>query len=328
MIIGIIGTQYSGKKTLAKILVKECHFEWKLCKSDHEPSACFIPKDIRELGWKRDQRLVILLDCWQQIEELRKRPFFLLVAVDAPLFMRYHRWLQVSPQDCSLEKFVKDQDEELFETKYCRKQRHNKMTHSSDTCKLFFLMQSASVHILNDNSLEQFVKNVIQLQLDNSERLRPSWNGYFIRIAQLAATRSNCMKRRVGAIIVRDNRIVSTGYNGTPIGVVNCNESGCRRCNDFKSAGHYLDECLCLHAEENAIIEAGRERCKNAILYSNVFPCLSCAKKIVQSGISKVVYSSAYTMDTAAKELLEFACIEIQQVVSDSLERNCSSICF
>lgn len=109
-------------------------------------------------------------------------------------------------------------------------------------------------------------------------------------LASLASLRSNCMKRRVGAVLVREKRVVSTGYNGTPRGVKNCGEGGCGRCNSggdgltlehgdegksgVHSMGEGLNECLCLHAEENALLEAGRERVsgggtEGAVLYCN-----------------------------------------------------------
>lgn len=87
-------------------------------------------------------------------------------------------------------------------------------------------------------------------------------------LASLAARRSNCMKRRVGCVLVREKRVIATGYNGAPRGLTNCNEGGCGRCNSGASGGVGLDTCLCLHAEENALLEAGRERVgKGAILY-------------------------------------------------------------
>lgn len=109
-------------------------------------------------------------------------------------------------------------------------------------------------------------------------------------LASLASLRSNCMKRRVGAVLVREKRVVSTGYNGTPRGVKNCGEGGCARCNSggdglggqvdgdvsavVRAMGEGLNECLCLHAEENALLEAGRERVsgggtEGAVLYCN-----------------------------------------------------------
>lgn len=120
-----------------------------------------------------------------------------------------------------------------------------------------------------------------------------------MQLCSLAARRSNCMKRRVGCVLVREKRVISTGYNGTPRGLVNCNEGGCGRCNNAGGGGHGLDTCLCLHAEENALLEAGRERVGGgAILYCDTCPCLTCSIKIVQMGVVEVVYGAGYSMDT------------------------------
>ena len=112
-------------------------------------------------------------------------------------------------------------------------------------------------------------------------------------IAKVVASRSNCMKRKVAAIIVRDKRVISTGYNGTPRGTVNCNEGGCPRCNGMAPSGTALDECLCSHGEENAIVQASYHgvSLKDAIIYSTFAPCLMCAKMIINSGIREVVYN-------------------------------------
>lgn len=128
----------------------------------------------------------------------------------------------------------------------------------------------------------------------------------------MASLRSNCMKRRVGCIIVKDNRVIATGYNGTPKGVPNCNEGGCIRCN---TNGGNLDSCICIHAEENAMLEAGRERTSSGrcILYCNTCPCLGCAKKIIQMGINEVVYSQTYKMDSETNNLFELANIKVRK---------------
>lgn len=102
-----------------------------------------------------------------------------------------------------------------------------------------------------------------------------------MRIAHITSTRTNCMKRAVGAVIVKENRIVATGYNGTPFGMVNCNEGGCGRCNSNTKAGIALDECLCIHAEENAVIEGGRAKINGGTCYVTTYPCLTCAKTLV-----------------------------------------------
>lgn len=102
-----------------------------------------------------------------------------------------------------------------------------------------------------------------------------------MRLATVVSTRSNCMKKAVGAVIVNDFRIVSTGYNGTPFGVKNCMDGGCPRCNDYFPPGVGYDQDLCIHAEENAVIEAGRTKIKGSTAYTTLFPCLMCAKSMV-----------------------------------------------
>ena len=122
---------------------------------------------------------------------------------------------------------------------------------------------------------------------------------YFLRLAEVVATRSNCMKRAVGAVIVNDLRIVSTGYNGTPFGSLNCNQGGCERCNSNAPSGVRLDECLCIHAEENAVIEAGRAKANGGTIYVTLSPCLTCSKTVVQAGIKRIVYNRKYPMPSA-----------------------------
>jgi dCMP deaminase len=123
------------------------------------------------------------------------------------------------------------------------------------------------------------------------------------------------MKRRVGAILVRGKRIISTGYNGTPRGATNCNEGGCPRCNGPAKGGQNLDACFCLHAEENALLEAGRERIgPDAVIYCNTCPCLLCSVKIVQCGVREVVYNQSYSMDTMSARVLEDGGVVLRQM--------------
>ena len=111
---------------------------------------------------------------------------------------------------------------------------------------------------------------------------RPGWDEYFMSIARMVSSRSNCVKRRVGAVIALDRRIISTGYNGTPRGARNCNEGGCPRCNAFAPGGADLGECLCSHAEENAITQSAYHgvSVRGATLYTTLCPCLMCTKMI------------------------------------------------
>jgi dCMP deaminase len=127
---------------------------------------------------------------------------------------------------------------------------------------------------------------------------RPSWDEYFIQIAELTSKRSNCIKRQVGCIIVKDNRILSLGYNGTPQNTQNCFEGGCLRCsNKNLTAGTNLDLCMCIHAEENAILYVSKNELENSTLYVTLSPCIGCVKKILQCKIKKVVYIDEYSDD-------------------------------
>jgi len=137
-----------------------------------------------------------------------------------------------------------------------------------------------------------------------------------MQLASLAAQRSNCMKRRVGCVLVREKRVISTGYNGTPRGLKNCGDGGCARCNEGNSSGVGLGTCLCLHAEENALLEAGRERIREgAILYCDTCPCLTCSIKICQVGIMEVVYSQGYSMDTETAAVFTEAGVRLRQFI-------------
>ena len=142
-----------------------------------------------------------------------------------------------------------------------------------------------------------------------SDKSRPGWDKYFMDIALDAASRSNCSRRHVAAVLVRDRRIISTGYNGTPRGVKNCSDGGCPRCNSNTPSGHGLGDCLCSHAEENSIVQAAYHgiSVKGSTLYTTFSPCLTCAKMIINAGIVEVVYHKRYSIDDVSTALLKEA---------------------
>jgi len=143
---------------------------------------------------------------------------------------------------------------------------------------------------------------------------RPSWDQYFMDIAQVVASRSNCRRRHVAAVVVRDKQIISTGYNGTPRGVKNCIDGGCPRCNSDVPSGHDLHQCLCSHAEENAIVQAAYHgiMLKGSTLYTTYSPCLLCAKMIINAGIVEVVYHQHYSIDDVSMRLLHEAGVKVR----------------
>lgn len=146
---------------------------------------------------------------------------------------------------------------------------------------------------------------------------RPGWDDYFMNIAGEVARRSNCLTRQVAAIVVRDRRIISTGYNGTPRNTKNCFEGGCPRCaaRTEASAGTKLEECTCSHGEENAIVQAAYHgiSLKDAVLYSTFSPCLICTKMIINAGIKEVIYTSEYPLAATASGLLREAGVLLRQ---------------
>lgn len=155
-----------------------------------------------------------------------------------------------------------------------------------------------------------------------SEKTRPGWDKYFMDIALVAASRSNCCRRHVAAVLVRDRRIISTGYNGTPRGVRNCSDGGCPRCNSNTPSGHGLGDCLCSHAEENSIVQAAYHgiSVKGSTLYTTYSPCLSCAKMIINAGIVEVVYHQRYSIDDVSTALLKEAGVIVRPLKEEEKE--------
>ncbi|KAF2967097.1 hypothetical protein GQX73_g6463 [Xylaria multiplex] len=242
------------------------------------------------------------------LDALSRRPFFILISVDAPVTVRWRRHqarqeqLSASPRESiSLEDFVAESDADLYDA----------------DAGVLPLMSRAAIRLLNtSDSLAHLYATLGKLDLTNGDRLRPSWDSYFMALASLAARRCNCMKRAVGCVLVDSKRrVISTGYNGTPRNLTNCMEGGCPRCNSGDvTSGMSLATCLCLHAEENALLEAGRERIRDgSVLYCNTCPCLTCSIKIVQVGISEVVYSQGYSMDGETARVFLSAGVKLRQ---------------
>jgi len=147
---------------------------------------------------------------------------------------------------------------------------------------------------------------------------RPSWDAYFMNITTLVAERSTCLRRAVGAVLVKDKRILSTGYNGAPASLKHCAEVGCLREQLGIESGKMHELCRGIHAEQNAIIQAAYHgvSVKGAVIYCTNQPCSICARMIINAGIVKIYYQSGYA-DALAKELLGEANIELKQIESD-----------
>ncbi len=141
---------------------------------------------------------------------------------------------------------------------------------------------------------------------------RPTWDQYFIDITHLVATRSTCLRRQVGALLVKDRNILATGYNGTPSGIRHCEETGCLREQLKVPSGERHELCRGLHAEQNAIIQAARHgiNINGSTLYCTTMPCIICTKMLINAGILRIVYDEGYA-DELAREMVAEAGIEV-----------------
>jgi dCMP deaminase len=166
-----------------------------------------------------------------------------------------------------------------------------------------------------------------------------SYLGRCLPVSYIHSCSGNCLRHRIGCIIADvDQRIIATGYNGTPDNIKACNEGGCKRCWDMSiEHGERLDECICIHGEESALLEAGtnqrfcfldkqlffitgRRQCRDATLYVTHNPCRQCSKKIIQSGIKRVVYTKEYPSSLEdVRQLFNEANIELVKQKMESI---------
>ncbi len=241
-----------------------------------------------------------------EIQVFRRRSDFILASVRAPERLRFERLKQRN----------RESDPRTFEDFKELESREAKSETASDQ-QLDAALSLNDVVLDNTGPLKMLHEKVRELLLEFSKKqTRPDWDPYFMGIAKVVALRSNCIKRKVAAVIVKDKRIIATGYNGTPRGVKNCSEGGCPRCNSIDASGKGLDECLCSHAEENAIVQSAYHgvNIKDSMLYTTFSPCLMCTKMIINAGIQEVVYNMDYSLTETAFKLLEQAGVKLKKL--------------
>ena len=151
-------------------------------------------------------------------------------------------------------------------------------------------------------------------------RKREDWDRYFMSLAKKVASRSTCLRRQVGAVLVLENRVLATGYNGAPSGLPHCEELGCLRDMLRVPSGERQELCRALHAEQNALIQAAiyGVSVKGATLYCTHRPCITCAKILVNAGVARVVYEGGYP-DELAERLLREAAVRLEGLSPEGL---------
>jgi len=240
-----------------------------------------------------------------EVEALRSAGGFLLIWVDASSRVRFER-SRARGRAGDAETF------DAFEALEARE-----LGSANPAAQQLLAVQAlADETVSNDGSLAELELQLGEVLRDKLFfRDRPSWDEYFMSIARVVSTRSNCIKRKVGAVIARDRRIISTGYNGTPRGVRNCNEGGCPRCAGAAESGSRLDECLCSHAEENAITQSAFHgvTVRGSTIYTTFCPCLMCTKMIINAGLDEVVYDAHFPLGEVSIALFREAGVKIRQ---------------
>lgn len=332
MIIGLTGENCAGKGTTAEYLRKKGFYYLSLSdviREELSNAGLEVTRDnliakaneLREkfgagilaektmLKMQNDKNYVVdSIRNPSEVEALKQKNGFFLLYVTAPPETRFVR-MKLRDREDDPKTFEAFERIEQLEAQNPDKKKQN----INATAAL------ANKTIINDSDLSHLFDSVDKSlsELSSEFKLsRPSWDEYFMNIAREVASRSNCVKRKVAAVIVKDKRIISTGYNGTPRGVKNCDEGGCPRCNSFSESGKNLEECYCSHGEENAIVQASYHgvSVKGSTIYTTFSPCLICTKMILNAGIVEVVYNAEYPLAEAPLKLLKEAGIIVRQV--------------
>ncbi|MCK5449498.1 AAA family ATPase [Candidatus Pacearchaeota archaeon] len=334
MIIGITGTLGAGKGTIVECLLKKGF--------KHYSVRDFLVEEIMRRGLEsnRDNMVLVANDlraknnpsyiveqlysrakevggdaviesvrCVGEVDALRKKKDFILFAVDADVETRYVRIVErksVSDR-VSFEDFVRQEQREM-------------VSDNPNEQNLKRCIELADYSFKNDWTVEELHKKVENIlnKIKNGvgeKHSRPTWDEYFMKLASLVAERSTCLRHNIGAVIVKDKRVITSGYNGSARGAPNCSEVGCLK-NELKiktGTGHEI--CRAVHAEMNAIIQGAIHGISvyGSTIYCTHTPCTLCARMIVNAGIKRVVSYHNYS-DESARKFLEQSGVILDKV--------------
>lgn len=338
MIIGVTGLYCAGKDTLADYLVKNKGFF-------HISLSDLIREEMTKRGkpltresmivFANELRAVLGADILprlslQRMEEgknyvvtsirnpaevsvLQQRKDFAFVEIRAPLKMRFARMVkrQREGDPLTLREMVARENQE-------KSSRANEQ-------QMHLVCSLAKVKIANDSSFDFLYKKLDRLVIDLSGKIhsRPSWDEYFIGVSREVAKRATCDRGKSGSVIVKDKRILTTGYVGSPIGMEHCDEAGHQMHSVVNADGSISQHCIrTTHAEQNAIAQAARYGISidGGTLYCKMEPCHVCAKIIVNAGIKRVVCEKRYHAAQFSRELFRKAGVQLD-VLYDEVER-------
>jgi dCMP deaminase len=338
MIIGITGTIASGKDTLASLLIKSGfnhlslsdEIRIEITKRKLSPDRGLLTTVGNELRerfgsgilaervcnrLREDKNYVITsIRNPEEVNVLAKIKDFILIHVSADPKLRYERLRSRNRHGDvqSFEQFLQQEKAELSAD-------HHKQ-------QLHLVARMARIIVNNDGSLEELEEKTDHLLADLKKRFhhsRPSWDEYFVKISRVVAERGTCDRGKSGSVIVRDKKILCTGYVGSAAGLPHCDELGHQMKTLVHEDGHQSRHCVrTIHAEQNAICQAAKEgiSLKGSTLYCKMEPCSVCAKMIINCGIRRVVCEKRYHAAEETRQLFASAKVKMD-ILDDSTER-------
>lgn len=300
MIIAMTGLKGSGKTTIARYIEKK-GFARVTPPNMVANNDSFFKKLAPDMNYVVDPVTGL-----EQLEIIKRQDDMVVVRVEAPAELRLERLMdqrkQTETKEYSYDE-VLEFEKTILDDEEGVKQR------------LLQLAKTTNIIIRNDNNLEMLYKKVDQMMADLGKKFtfkKPSDDNFFMEIARLVAKKARCVKRKAGAVIVKNKRILVMGFDDTPRHVLHCDENGCPACNDTNISS--LHPCLCSHAEENAIIQAAYHgiSTQDATLYTTETPCLACTKMIINAGVKEIIFNQEYPLAEMAYALLQQAEISVK----------------
>ena len=332
MIIGLTGPNCSGKSEIANIL-KEKGYKYYSCsdvireecekrnlEKSRENLICVGNEMRNNFGANILAKMILekinedrknnyeffIVDSIRnpvEVDELRTDKEFTLLGINAPIEIRYERAIKRGRIESVKNFYDFKQMEDKENTENPNSQQLDKVYKMSDK------------YIFNDGTVDD-LNQKLEFALKYDAKKRPNWDDYFMKITSVVAERSTCLRHNVGAIIVKNKRLLTTGYNGAVRGSEDCLKLGCKKDELELSSGFGSEECRAVHAEQNAIIQAAHHGIDldGATLYCTTIPCRMCAKEIVNSGIKDIVTYSEYNGAKGSVEFLKNSGINFRKI--------------
>jgi|SRR3989344_310653 len=298
MIIAITGLKGSGKTTVAQYLQKK---GFGYLSVPHFLTDEELP--LEKINTEMNYAVEAITDL-DQIDAFKEKDEVIVLRVDAPTELRLERLMEQQKQQNG--KDVSYEDVLAFERNVLEDEQMIKQ-------QLTPIFKAAQIVLKNDSDLDTLQKKVDHILADTNKKFtlkKPSEDGLYMEIAQVIGKRSRCVKRKVGALLVKNKLVLTMGFDDTPRHIKHCNENGCIGCN--KEGLHI--QCICNHAEENVILQAAYHgvNTQDTTMYTTESPCLRCIQVLINAGIKELVFNEEFPLNEMTYVLLKEANVSLR----------------